>query len=305
MSADRTPIRIGTRASALARWQTDHVARRLTALTGVECRIVVLATAGDVDTGTPLPALGGKGVFTEALELALRAGEIDAAVHSLKDVPTEETPGLCLAAIGSREDPRDVLIARDRWTLGTLPRGATVGTCSTRRSAQLLAARPDLVMAPLRGNVDTRVAKALRGDYDAIVIAAAGVIRLKLASAIRAFLPLEVVVPAPGQGALAVECRADDVRVRGLLAHLDEPAVRAAVTAERAFLEGMGGGCTAPIAASAATAGGRVSLRGLVASPDGTHTVHVGRSAPVAEARALGLALAEEAVAAGAMALLA
>jgi len=305
VSADGTAVRLGTRASALARFQTDLVARLLTERTGVTCRTVVISTAGDEDTGTPLPEIGGKGVFTEALERALRSGEIDAAVHSLKDVPVEEPEGLCLAALGSREDPRDVLIAREAWTLATLPRGATVGTCSTRRSAQLLAARPDLVMAPLRGNVDTRVGKALRGDYDAIVIAAAGVLRLGLGTAIRAFLPLDVVVPAPGQGALAVECRADDARVRGLLAHLDEPPVRAAVTAERAFLEGMGGGCTAPIAATATAKNGRVALRGLVASLDGTHMVLVGRDAATADARALGLALAEEAVGAGAMALLA
>ncbi len=302
-------IRLGTRSSALARHQSERVAARLGAATGTACEIVPITTAGDLDTTTPLPDIGGKGVFTEALEQALRAGAIDAAVHSLKDVPVERASGLCLAAIGMREDPRDVLIARERWTLATLPAGATVGTCSTRRSAQLLAARADLAMVALRGNVDTRVQQAQRGEYDAIVIAAAGVIRLGLAGAIREYLPLAVVLPAPGQGALAIQCREDDGLTRGALAALDEPMVRAAVEAERAFLEGLGGGCAAPIAAHArveSPAGApRVALRGLVASLTGSQVVRVEGDAPAADARTLGLSLAATASRAGAAELIA
>lgn len=301
-----TPVvRGGTRASALARWQTARVSEALRTLAGLTCEEVLIATEGDRVLDRPLPEIGGKGVFTEAIEIALRDGAIDFAVHSLKDLPVEPSPGLCLAAIGMREDPRDVLIAREPWTLATLPPGATVGTCSTRRSAQLLAARPDLAMAPLRGNVDTRVRKALRGDYDAIVIAAAGVIRLGLADAIREVLPLEVVMPAPGQAALAVQCRERDAATRAALAALDEPAVRVAVEAERAFLEGLGGGCAAPIAAHASADAARVALRGVVASLDGRRVVRVEGNAPAAESRALGLSLARQASEAGALELIA
>jgi hydroxymethylbilane synthase len=289
----------------LARWQAARVSEALRTLAGLTCEEVLIATEGDRMLDRPLPEIGGKGVFTEAIETALREGAIDFAVHSLKDLPVEPSPGLCLAAIGMREDPRDVLIAREPWTLATLPPGATVGTCSTRRSAQLLAARPDLTIAPLRGNVDTRVRKALRGDYDAIVIAAAGVIRLGLTSAIREFLPLEVVMPAPGQAALAVQCRESDVATRAALAALDEPAVRAAVEAERAFLEGLGGGCAAPIAAHASADSARVALRGVVASLDGGRVVRVEGNAPAAESRALGLSLARQASEAGALELIA
>lgn len=312
-------IRIGTRGSALARRQTQVVADRLASATGLRCEPIVITTDGDRDTGTPLPEIGGKGVFTEALEQALRNRTIDAAVHSLKDIPVEPSPGLCLAAIGMREDPRDALVGREAWTLATLPAGATVGTCSTRRTAQLLAARPDLVTAPLRGNVTTRVRKALRGDYDAIVLAAAGVIRLGLRGAMRDTLPLEVMMPAPGQGALAVQCREDDGSVRAALATLDEPSVRAAAEAERAFLEGLGGGCAAPIAAHAFVGGtsfpwcphggsadpSRVFLRGVVLSLDGSSVVWVEGDASIADAHSLGLSLARRASERGAAELIA
>lgn len=302
-------MRLGTRASQLARWQTGHVAAALRSLApDVVFDEVVLSTEGDRDDRTPLPEIGGKGVFTEALERALRAGQIDVAVHSLKDVPTDPTPGLVLAALCFRTDPRDVLIARDGWTLDTLPPGARVGTCSTRRSAQLLALRPDVELATLRGNVDTRVRKAREGGYDAILIAAAGVTRLGLADAVTEYLPLERVLPAPGQGALAVQCRDDDDTVLPLLRRLDERNVRAAVEAERGFLEGLGGGCAAPIAAHAAVRNGNgaevLAVRGLVASLDGRTVVRVEGEGPVADGRALGLGLAAEARRRGAGALL-
>jgi hydroxymethylbilane synthase len=302
-------VRLGTRASRLARWQTAHIAAVLRRRhEGLSCTEVTLSTEGDRDDRTPLPEIGGKGVFTEALEAALRDGEIDVAVHSLKDVPVDEAPGLVLAALCFRADPRDVVIARDGYTLATLPRGARVGTCSTRRSAQLLALRPDLELAALRGNVDTRVRRALDGQYDAIVIAAAGVSRLGLADAVTEYLPLERILPAPGQGALAVQCRADDADVLALLRDLDDPDVRAATEAERGFLEGLGGGCAAPIAAHARVeqtpAGDRVLVRGLVASLDGRTVVTGETVGSVSRARATGLDLAADARMRGADALL-
>jgi hydroxymethylbilane synthase len=293
-------LRLGTRASALARWQTATIAAALrSAHPGLACEEITIATEGDRDGRTPLPELGGKGVFTEALEQALRAGEIDLAVHSLKDVPVDDTPGLTLAALCRRADPRDVVVARERWKLDTLPRGAVVGTCSTRRMAQLLAHRPDLSLTALRGNVDTRVRKALDGEYDAIVIAAAGVTRLGLGEAISQYLPLDLVLPAPGQGALVVQCRRDDTGTLAVVRGLDEPAVRAATEAERGFLEGLGGGCAAPIAAHATVEGDGVAavvaLQGLVASLDGRTIVRVGGTGGPADARQLGLRLAADA----------
>lgn len=307
MSAPATAVRhlrAGTRASRLARHQTDFIARELERRTGIGSTEVLLTTAGDQDTATPLPALGGRGVFTGALERELLAGSIDYAVHSLKDVPVDPTPGLILAAIGFREDPRDLLLSRARWTLGSLPRDARVGTCSVRRSAQLLAPRPDLEIRPLRGNVDTRVARVRDGEYDAIVLAAAGLARLGLAADISVPLPLDRVVPAPGQAALAVQCREDNAEVRAWLSRLDDAAVRAATDAERGFLEGLGGGCLAPIAAHAVVSEGTIALHGVVSSADGREMVSVHLRAAASDGRGVGLRLAEEAVARGALELL-
>jgi hydroxymethylbilane synthase len=248
-----------------------------------------------------------KGVFTEELESALRSGGIDVAVHSLKDLPIDDTPDLTLGAICERDDAHDVLVSRERWRLATLPRGARVGTCSLRRTAQVLAARPDLNLLPLRGNVDTRVRKALNGEYDAIVLAAAGLLRLGLGEHISETLPFEVMLPAPGQAALAVQCRAADVDVLNLLAAIDHAPTRAAVTAERSFLAALGGGCSAPVAAYAAfshPADARsgveegLGLAGLVASPDGRRRVRA--SGYGADPVALGRALAQQALAQGA-----
>lgn len=299
-------VRLGTRASRLARFQTDLVRRMLAGLLpALEFRTIVISTEGDRDTRTPLPEIGGKGVFTQELEAALRAGVIDLAVHSLKDVPVEPSPGLTLAAIGMREDPRDVLLSARGWTIETLPPGAAVGTCSTRRAAQLLAVRPDVRLPPLRGNVDTRVDKARAGEFDAIVIAAAGVHRLGLASAITQYLPLDVMLPAPGQGALAVQCRADDDELVTQLHLLDDETVRTATAAERGFLEGLGGGCAAPIAAFARIQDGQMQVQGLVSSPDGQRQVRVTADGPADDGRRLGLTLAADARARGAEALLA
>jgi hydroxymethylbilane synthase len=306
MTSVLSAIRLGTRASRLARIQTDLVRKALTRLDPtIAFRSVEITTEGDRDLRTPLPEIGGKGVFTQELEQALREGAIDLAVHSLKDVPVEPSPGLTLAAVGMREDPREVWISAKGWTLATLPAGAKVGTCSTRRAAQLLVHRPDLQLASLRGNVDTRVSKAQAGEFDAIVIAAAGVHRLGLSSAITEYLPLEVMLPAPGQGALAVQCRADDAAVLELLGGLDERNVRAATDAERGFLEGLGGGCAAPIAAFGRADEGRIHLEGLVLSLDGQRQIRLVWEGPAADGRRVGLRLAAEARAKGAEALLA
>lgn len=298
-------IRIGSRGSALARWQTDWVAARLKhAWPDLACHIEYFSTSGDRITDRPLPEIGGKGVFTEDLALALRQKTIDVAVHSLKDLPVDSTADLTIAAICERADARDALIAAEPWTLMTLPQRARVGTSSLRRAAQLLAVRPDLTLLPIRGNIDTRVRKALAGDYDAILLAAAGLGRLGLGQHIVEFLAFDVMLPAPGQGALAVECRADDTRVRDLLAAIDHAPTRRAVTAERTFLKALGGGCSAPVGAySRVNAQGELKLCGLVASTNGQQVIHVfnKNEDPIR----LGTLVAQEALEMGAGALLA
>lgn len=300
------PLRLGTRASALALWQTRFVRHRLESChPGLQADEVVFRTQGDRDGTTPLPVMGGRGVFTDALEQALQDRRIDLAVHSLKDVPVEPTPGLVLAAICLRADPRDAVLSGSGWTLATLPEGAVIGTCSLRRSAQVLAIRPDLQLAPLRGNVDTRVRHASEGKYAAIILAAAGVRRLGLTRLITEYLAPDLMLPAPGQGALAIQCRADDARTLSLVAALEETAVRQETDAERAFLAGLGGGCTAPIAALGRVDAGVLHLRGLVASEDGGQVVRVEAAGVPSNASALGRSLAEEALRRGAGALLA
>jgi hydroxymethylbilane synthase len=298
------PLLIGTRSSALARWQADWVLTCLaTAWPDLDCQTPkVFTTSGDRILDKPLPEIGGKGLFTEELENALRSGEIDLAVHSLKDLPIDDASGLVIGAICPREDAHDVLISRDGETLAALPPGARVGTSSLRRSAQLLAVRPDLSLLPMRGNVDTRVRKALRGDYDAIVLAAAGVLRLGLGEHITEYLPFEVMLPAPGQGALAVQCRVDDLATRERLVAIDDAAARADVTAERAFLKALGGGCSAPVAAYAqshiSNAQSLIQMTGLVASPDGRRVIRV--SGASADPVTLAAELAQQALAQGA-----
>ncbi len=302
-----TVVTIGTRPSQLARCQTAQLARRLESLRpDVECREEIIITAGDRDQTRPIPEIGGKGLFTEALDDALRAGVIDAAVHSFKDLPISDDDATAVAIVCDRIDARDVLIARESWTLDTLPRGARVGTSSLRRKAQLLANRPDLDVAPLRGNVDTRVRLALSGAYDAIVIAAAGVLRLGLEHSIREYLSHDLMMPAPAQGALAVICRPDDRRIRDTLQVLEDPTVRAITAAERAFLHAVGGGCSSPVAAYAERGGnGALRMRGLVIAADGSSAVRVRGEAPMTDPVTLGTWLAGEALARGAGALLA
>jgi hydroxymethylbilane synthase len=297
---------IGTRGSALARWQTDWVIARLKhAWPELDCTLKLFHTSGDKILDKPLPEIGGKGLFTAELENALQTGEIDLAVHSLKDLPIDNATGLTLGAICEREDAHDVLISREHFTLAALPLGARVGTSSLRRAAQLLAARPDLNLLPLRGNVDTRLRKALNGDYDAIILAAAGVLRLGLGAHITEYLSFDVMLPAPGQGAMAVQCRAADHRTLDLLKPLDHPATRLAVIAERAFLNGLGGGCSAPVAAfaNAQLSTSNVQLTGLVASLDGRRVIRISSAGD--DPLEVGTQLAQQALAQGAAELIA
>jgi len=304
MSIETETLVIGTRGSALARWQSEWVKARLEALwPGLRCNLEIFTTTGDRILDRPLPEIGGKGLFTEELEAALLEGRIDVAVHSLKDLPVENPAGLTLGAIPERADARDVLVSARYAKLADLPRGAKVGTSSLRRGAQLLRLRPDLVLESLRGNVDTRIGKAMRGDYDAIVLAAAGITRLGHADSIAAFLGFDEMLPAPGQGALGIQCRQGDERILARLEPLGHVPTRDAVLAERAFLSGLGGGCSAPVAALGTLLPTGLSLVGLVASPDGKRAVRVeGRGDEPLE---LGSRLAREALAAGAAALLA
>ena len=293
----------GSRKSELAMWQTEHVIERLRrAWPDLLLEIRTYITEGDSNRETALPEIGGRGVFTTRLEQALAAEEIDLAVHSLKDLPVDTGPEFTIGAVTSRTDPRDCLVARNAWTLDTLPRGAVVGTSSLRRQSQLLARRPDLRVKPIRGNVDTRVRKVLDGEYDAALLAAAGVTRLGLAAHVTEWIAAEAMLPAPGQGALAAQCRAADQETLRRLAAIDEPDVRAAVEAERAFLQHLGGGCSAPIAAYARVENRRLRMTGVVAAPDGRRIVRVEDVAD--DGRALASRLAARARAKGAQSIL-
>lgn len=292
---------LGTRGSALARAQTEVVMEMLTgAWPELECETRVISTAGDrtQESGRPLPEIGGKGLFTAELERALREGEIDVAVHSLKDLPTEDAEGVLVGAVTRRDDVRDCLVAREGGSLADLAKGAVVGTSSLRRAAQLRALRPDVEVRSIRGNVDTRIRKVAEGEFDAALLAAAGVRRLGLEHEVTEWLSPETMLPAPGQGALAIQCRADDHPLRALLATLDDEVARAETTAERAFLRVLGAGCAAPVAALAeATTTPRVRLQGLVASVDGRQMVRVDGEG---DSQELGDELAQRALADGA-----
>ena len=308
--SDPPPLKVGTRTSRLARWQSERVVQLLQeAWPDLRCELRPFVTKGDKTLDKPLPEIGGKGLFTAELERALREEEIDVAVHSLKDLPVEEATGLTVGAVTDRANAHDGLVARDGHTLATLPAGAVVGTSSLRRQAQLLARRPDLQVKSIRGNVGTRVRKALEGEYDAAVLAAAGLERLQMTDVVSEWLPPTVMLPAPGQAALAVQCRADDERVLALLAEIESDEARRTTSAERRFLQALGGGCSAPIAAYATVqADGGLHLRGLIATPDGRHMIQVegeSEGKDLAAALALGERLAEEAMAQGAAAILA
>jgi hydroxymethylbilane synthase len=254
-------VRLGTRGSALARWQSDHVAARLAAAhPDLHVSVVEISSAGDQITDVPLSQVEGTGFFTATIERALCAGEIDIAVHSYKDLPIEPTPGLLVAAVPERAPVEDVICARDAQTLGTLPSAATLGTCSSRRTAQVLALRPDLTIVPLRGNVPTRIERVTRGELDAIVLARAGVTRLGLDAHVTEVLPADLILPAPAQGALAVQCRADDRDLIATLSVLDDATTRGAVDAERTLLHALRGGCLVPVGAWARVEDGEYLL---------------------------------------------
>jgi hydroxymethylbilane synthase len=244
------PLRIGSRGSQLALWQANHISALLRAR-GHEVAIEIIHTTGDKITDVALAKVGTKGMFTKEIEEALAAGRVDLAVHSLKDLPTDLPAGFEIAAITKREDPRDAFCSRRYSKIEDLPEKARVGTSSLRRQAQLKAIRPDLDIHPLRGNVDTRLRKLEQGEYDAVILASAGLMRLGRSELIRQIIPAEIMCPAAGQGALAVEIRAGDTRMRELVAFLDDPAARAATTCERALLSRLGGGCQVPIGAFA------------------------------------------------------
>jgi hydroxymethylbilane synthase len=294
-----SPVIFATRPSALARWQTQSIIRQLqTHWDGLRCEEQVITTRGDRVLDVSLPEIGGKGLFTYELEDALRAGRVHAAVHSLKDLPTEEPPGLVIGAISQRADPRDVLVCPAGQTLEQLPEAAVIGTDSNRRRAQLLACRPDFQVKPIRGNIDTRIRKAQEGEYDAILLAAAGMIRLGMQDHITQYLPLEIMLPAPGQGALAVQCRSNDKVTLPLLEPIDDPTTRLAVTAERAFLAALGGGCSLPVGALAFVEGTEITLHGVIGAPDGRDILRL--SASGGDPALLGAQLAGEALDRGA-----
>lgn len=285
-------IRVGTRASRLALWQTNHVIAALEAAwPGLRLERVPIRTLGDRVTDVPLPRIGDRGLFTREIEEGLHGATIDLAVHSLKDLPTELPPGLAIGAVLVREDPRDALVTRDGSILATLPPGARLGTSSIRRRAQVLARRPDLTMVDIRGNVPTRLEKVMRGEYDATVLALAGLRRLELAGAVSEVLGPDVMLPAPGQGALAVQVRTGDARVAELVSKLDHAPTRLATACERGVLAALEGGCQAPIGTATQWSGATLGLDAIVASFDGRTIVRASAEARVtSEAEALTLA---------------
>ncbi|HXC84719.1 MAG TPA: hydroxymethylbilane synthase [Trebonia sp.] len=298
-------LRLGSRRSPMAVAQSGGVARLITERTGRPVELVGVTTLGDVSRAQ-LTQIGGTGVFVSALRESLLGGEVDFAVHSLKDLPTGAAPGITLAAVPARDDPRDALIARDGAKFADLPIGARVGTGSPRRAAQLLLLRPDVSCVPIRGNANTRLTKVRDGELDAVVLAYAGLGRIGRTDVVSEIFEPDDIVPAPGQGALAVECRAEDTGLAALLAAIDHPATRAAVTAERSLLAALEAGCSAPVGAYAVQAGAdRLCLQGVVlgvpaAAADETVVVRERGEADAADAARLGRELAARMLAAGA-----
>ena len=282
-------LRIGSRGSQLALWQANHISALLRGQ-GHEVEIEIIKTTGDKITDVALAQVGTKGMFTKEIEDALAEGRVDVAVHSLKDLPTELPPGFELVAITQRVNPRDVLLSVNYHSVRSLPKGARVGTSSLRRQAQLKVARPDLVIHPLRGNVDTRIRKLEEGEYDAIILAAAGLTRLGKTELMKEVLSEEFMCPAAGQGALGIEIRAGDVTTANYVAFLNDAEARAATTCERALLNKLGGGCQVPIGAFAEVKDSILSLTAIVAQPDGSLILreHQSGTDPIALGEAVG-----------------
>lgn len=299
------PLRIATRKSQLALWQAEHVAARLRAAhPGLETELVAMSTKGDQILDRSLAAIGGKGLFIKELEIALQERRADIAVHSMKDVPADLPAGFAIAAVLARADPRDALITAHAHGLVDLSRGARVGTSSLRRRAQLLAARPDLRIEPLRGNVNSRLRRLDDGELDAIVLACAGLTRLGFDSRIAAYLAPEISLPAVGQGVIGVECRTDDAATLTRLAALEDAPTRVVLDAERAFSRHLGGSCQSPVAAHATLDGDRLRIDGLVAAVDGTRVLRASQIGAAGDAASLGRELAQQLLDAGAGALL-
>ena len=297
---------VGTRGSALALAQSGMVADLLAGSVGATAELIRIRTQGDVNLG-PLASIGGTGVFVIEVRSRLLAGDVDVIVHSLKDLPTATAPGITLAAVPAREDPADALCARNGLTLDSLPRGATVGTGSPRRAAQLLRHRPDLVVKAIRGNVDTRLSLVSSGSLDAVVLAAAGLARLGLSHAMTQRLGPELMLPAPAQGALAVEARTDGLEsawYAGALTRLDDVSTRSAVAAERSLLAALEAGCTAPVGAFASVEDGRLTLTGAVIAADGSREIRGTVTGASTLAATLGAELASQLIEDGAAALL-
>jgi hydroxymethylbilane synthase len=292
-------LKIGTRSSPLALWQAEWVSGRIRErYPEIEVALVKIKTTGDKILDVPLAQVGGKGLFVKEIEEAMLRGDVDIAVHSMKDVPTEFPPGLGLACITKREDPRDALISRG-LSFADLPRGARIGTSALRRQAQLLARRPDLEMVVIRGNVETRIDKLETEGLDAVILAAAGLKRLGFSNRITEYLPVELSLPAIGQGALGIECRLDDEELVTLISFLNDPETQRAVGAERAFLLRCEGGCQVPIAAFGETEGDQLRLTGFISSVDGTRSVRGSRTGPADSFIALGTGLADQLLADG------
>lgn len=287
-------IKIATRRSPLALWQANYIKDRLTQLYPALCvELVPMVTKGDVILDTPLAKIGGKGLFVKELENALLKGEADIAVHSMKDVPMQFPQGLGLSVICQREDPRDAFVSNSYRTLEELPAGAVVGTSSLRRQCQLNALRPDLTIQSLRGNVGTRLSKLDNGDYDAIILASAGLIRLGMAERIASFIDTEISLPAAGQGAVGIECRVDDLEVQTLLAPLADPETTACVLAERAMNNHLQGGCQVPIGGYAVISDNQLYLKALVGKTDGSEIIRAEGKSAVENAQELGIQVAE------------
>lgn len=294
-------IQIATRKSPLAMWQAEHVAARLKEIhPGLRVGLVGMSTQGDRILDTPLAKIGGKGLFVKELEQGMLEGRADIAVHSMKDVPVSLPEGLHLAAIMTREDPRDAFLSNRFAAIDQLPLGARVGTASLRRQMQIATYRPDLSILPLRGNVNSRLAKLDAGQFDAIILAAAGLKRLGFEGRIRSYLTLEQSLPAIGQGAIGIECRCHDDRINRLIAPLNDPATATCVTAERAMNRRLMGGCQVPIAGHAQWDGNGLRLRGLVGEVDGSEIIRAERRERPVNAELLGLAVAEDLLSRGA-----
>ncbi len=298
-------VRIATRKSALALWQAEYVkAELINAHPGLQVELVPMSTQGDKILDTPLAKVGGKGLFIKELEVAMMEGRADIAVHSMKDVPVEFPEGFGLHAICVRENPLDAFVSNAYASLDELPKGCVVGTSSLRRQCQLKHRRPDLVIKDLRGNVNTRLAKLDAGEYDAIILAAAGLIRLEMAERIRSTITPEDSLPAVGQGAVGIECRDDDAELIALLAPLNHAETEIRVRAERAMNARLEGGCQVPIGSFAELDGDNLTIRGLVGATDGSNIIHARASGAAKDAHNLGIQVAEDLLAQGADALL-